>query len=156
MLFIPDFRLSKVFKIIKLLNKNLAQKRAFTLVEVLVSAVILSVGLVFIFQVFLNSLDIVNMFNNQLNAQLFLNEKIGQLQTNLNQQAGLFMPMKQSGVVRWDNREFNWQLDLELVDLPQELYLVNAQMSWLEGRKQRTLKRQAMVKSYFDNAALGR
>ncbi|MFH1062062.1 MAG: type II secretion system protein [Candidatus Omnitrophota bacterium] len=151
MLFIPDFRFKKLFRV-KSVNINSANKKAFTLVEVLVSSVILSVGLVIIFEVFLSSLDIVNLVNNRLNAQLFINEKIWQLQSNLDRQSGMFIPMKQSGSVMLGNKEFKWQLDMELVDISQELYKVSGQMNWLSGSKQKMIKRQVMVKSCFSNA----
>lgn len=144
-----------LFKI-KLVNMSRAKKKAFTLVEVLISAVILSIGLVVIFEVFLTSLEVVNLFNNRLNAQCFLNEKIWQLQSDLDQQRGIFIPMQQSGVVIIQNREFNWQLNMESVNLLTDLYKVTGQMLWSEGKKQRIIKRQAMVKSYFSNADPGK
>ncbi len=145
-------RLKQLFKK-KSSKRCLGQKnKAFTLVEVLVSAVILAVGLVIIFEVFLTSLDIVNLFNNRLNAQLFLDEKIWQLQSSLDQTSGMFIPSKQSGVVSIGARNFNWQLNMELVDLTQETFKVTAKVDWTEGQKQRNIKRQTIVKSYFSNA----
>jgi len=153
MLFFSKPRLKQLFKF-NLLKIGSGQNKGFTLVEVLVSAVILAVGLVVIFEVFLASLDIINLFNNRLNAQMYLDEKIWQLQSSLDQQRGMFIPSKQVGTVILGQKEFNWQLDLELVDLTQELFKVNGQMTWTEGKKNRSSKRQTVVKSYFSNANL--
>lgn len=155
MLFMSDFGLKKLSMTIRnprFIRTSSCNRRGFTLVEVLISAVILAVGLVVIFEAFLSSLDIVNLVDNRLNAQWFLNEKMQQLQSNLDRQSGMFIPMKQSGAVEIANKEFDWQLDMELVDVYQELYKVTAKMNWAEGSKQRMIKRQVMVKSYFGNA----
>jgi len=151
MLFFSKPGLNQLFKF-KSLKISFSQNKGFTLVEVLISAVILAVGLVVIFEVFLTSLDIVSLFDNRMNAQMYLDEKIWQLQSSLDQQSGLFIPSKQSGKVVLGQKEFNWQLDLELVDLTQELFKVNGQMNWTEGKKNRSSKRQTVVKSYFSNA----
>jgi len=148
----PMLKLKQLFE--KKLSKTCHGKenKAFTLVEVLVSSVILAVGLVIIFEVFLTSLDIVNLFNNRLSAQLFLDEKIWQLQSSLDQTSGMFIPNEQSGIVSISGRDFKWQLDMELVDLTQETFKVAARVDWTEGQKQRNIKRQTIVKSYFSNA----
>jgi prepilin-type N-terminal cleavage/methylation domain-containing protein len=135
-----------------LFNFNPKSQAGFTLIEVLLAAVILSVGLVVIFEVFLSSLDVVSLFDNRLNANWFLNEKIWQLQSDFDRQSGMFIPLNQSGVVKINKNDFQWQIDLEIVDAYQELYKATLEMSWKEGSKNRAVKRQVMVKSFFSNA----
>ena len=133
-------------------QRRICRRQGFTLVEVLVAAVILSVGLTAVFNVFLSSIDVVQLFDNRLNAQFFLNEKIKQLQAELNRQSGMFIPMDQSGQVEIGNKVFSWRLNMQVVDAYQELYRVNALMDWSEGDKIRKIKHQVMVKSFYSNA----
>jgi len=123
----------------------------FTLVEVLVSAVILAIGVVIIFEVFLLSLDIVNLFNHRLNAQWFLTEKIWQVQDVLDQPLGGFIPLKDSGTVIFSNKSFDWEVEVELLDVNQELYKLDAQINWNEGAKTRTITRTTFLKRKLAN-----
>jgi prepilin-type N-terminal cleavage/methylation domain-containing protein len=127
-------------------------RRGFTLVEVMVAAVILSLGMVVVFESFLKGLDTFNFFNNRLNAQWFINEKIWQVQAALDQPIGAFLPAQETGTVMVGNKEFTWQVSLSVLDVQQELYQMDAQMLWREGNKQRVIKRCTAIKRYFINA----
>ena len=123
----------------------------FTLVEVMVAVVILSVGLVIIYESFLISLDTINFFSNRLHAQLFMREKIWQVQNMLEQSTGIFLPTRENGSVDFGTRRFNWYVDLNLQDAQQQLYTLNASMVWSEGHKLRVIRRSTAVKRYLGN-----
>ncbi|MCP4650252.1 MAG: prepilin-type N-terminal cleavage/methylation domain-containing protein [PVC group bacterium] len=136
----------------RLLTISHKPSAGFTLIEVMVSVVILAVGLVVIYESFLVSLDTINFFFNRLNAQFFINEKIWQVQQNLDQSSGSFLATQQSGIERIDGRRFNWQINLTLDDVTQELYDVDASISWDEASKSRSIQRATMAKRFFSNA----
>ncbi|MFH2137146.1 MAG: prepilin-type N-terminal cleavage/methylation domain-containing protein [Candidatus Omnitrophota bacterium] len=124
----------------------------FTLVEVLVAVVVLSVGLVIIYESFLMSLDVINLFFNRLNAQFFISEKIAQVQHGFDQPAGTFFSPNQNGIVTLNNRLFNWQIDMNLLDVRGELYKLDTVVSWKEGSKDSVIRRSTLVKKYFSNS----
>ena len=124
----------------------------FTLVEVMVAVVVLSVGLVAVYEAFLVSLDAIGVFYNRLNAQFIANEEIERVQGELNLPTGTFLPSSQSGIREVDNRTFSWQLNLYLDDINQELYTINAFVSWQDEGTQRSISRAAYAKKYFANS----
>ena len=124
----------------------------FTLVEVMVTVVVLSVGLVAVYEAFLVSLDTMGIFHNRLNAQFIATEQIDRIQRELNLPTGTFLPSSQSGIREIDNRKFAWQLVLSLDDINQELYSVNAIVLWKDAQRERSINRQAYVKKYFSNS----
>ncbi|MFH1094239.1 MAG: prepilin-type N-terminal cleavage/methylation domain-containing protein [Candidatus Omnitrophota bacterium] len=124
----------------------------FTLIEVMVAAVVLVMGVVVIFESFLLSLDALAVFNNRLNAQWFFDEKIWQLQNSLDEPIGTFLPIQDNGVMRLGNEEYVWISNMQLVDPRQELYRVNLNLNWQQGNKTIEVKAQTMAKRYFNNS----
>ncbi len=134
--------------------KSLKRKEGFTLVEVMVAVVVLAVGLIIIYEAFLTSIDTINLFYNRLNAQLFISEKIGQMQDNLDQPQSSFLFSVRSGTIKYANRNFDWQINLKLEDVAQELYQIEALINWKDGQSSRTIKRTTKALRYFGNAGV--
>lgn len=132
-------------------QRRFRSRTGFTLVEIMLAAAILSLGLVFIYEVFLISLDAVSFFFNRLNAQHFINEKIWQVQDILDKPAGIFLPNQNQGTFTLHNKDFDWQLEIKSWDAEQELYLVNATVNWNEGQRRKTISRASAIKKYFSN-----
>ncbi len=126
----------------------------FTLIEIMVSVVVLAIGIIAIFEAFLMSLDITGFFNSRLNAQSFIHEKFFQIQELLDLPQGAFAPSSDSGTVTIASKQFNWQMNLVLTDVQQELYTVNIVMSWQEGNKSQRIQRATFVKRNFRNPSL--
>ena len=129
-------------------------QKGFTLVEVMVATVVLAIGVVIIFEVFLLSIDTANFFDDRMNAQWFLNEKLWQVQNSLNQPGGVFVPMHERGMVNLGRKVCKWETHLLTKDAAQELYLLRATLKWEQGNKQRSVTRQTLVKRYFNNSVL--
>jgi len=133
-------------------NRKLYSNSGFTLIEVMVATVVLVVGVVVIFEAFLLSLDALAVFNNRLNAQWFFDEKMWQVQNQMNEPAQAFMPMQDGGVMRLGTEEYVWASTMQLIDPRQELYRVNLNLNWQQGNKEIEVKAQTMAKRYFDNS----
>lgn len=136
----------------KFQKRRRIQASGFTLVEVMVSVVILSVGIIVIYESFLTSLDTLQLFFNRLNANLILTEKLWQAQDSFEQAGGVFLPLRSAGEIIMANKEFDWQLNLKEWDSRQDLFIACAQVSWQEGQKLRVLSRSGGVKRYFNNS----
>ncbi len=124
---------------------------AFTLVEVLAAASILAVGMVIIYEIFLLSLDATGFTINRLNAETFVNEKIWQMQNNFDQQSGLLIPAENSGQIILNNRLFDWQANMQLLDSKHELFLLNVAVNWKDGNRERKFVRSTMIIKDFSN-----
>lgn len=106
----------------------------FTLVEIMVSVAILSLGLIVILQGFAGSLNILRVCRNNLEASLFAEEKMTELEINIKQSKNAFIK-DLSGATQVGNLELQWQIvmapDLEYKDLNKIL----ATISWKEGKR---------------------
>ncbi|MFH2145108.1 MAG: prepilin-type N-terminal cleavage/methylation domain-containing protein, partial [Candidatus Omnitrophota bacterium] len=96
-------------------------KKGFTLIEVMIAVVILSVGIIVIYESFLISLDTLKLFFNRLNANLILTEKLWQTQDLYEQAGGVFLPLRSEGKITMANKVFDWQVDLSVWDSRQDL-----------------------------------
>ena len=106
----------------------------FTLVEIMVSVAILSLGLIVILQGFAGSLNILRVCRNNLEASLFAEEKMAELEINIKQSKNAFIN-DLSGATQVGNLGLQWQIvaspDLEYKDLNKIL----ATISWKEGKR---------------------
>jgi prepilin-type N-terminal cleavage/methylation domain-containing protein len=120
--------------------------KGFTLVEIMVATAILSLGLVMIYQSFFISLDTADYYFRHLDAQIWLDEKLWQVQDDFRREE-LFNPVKTSGEFTIRDRDFNWNMDYNSIGC-EELYKVNLKASWQQGRRTINLLRVAYVSSY--------
>ncbi len=123
----------------------------FTLIEVMAAAMILALGMVIIFEVFLVSLDTMRFFDTRISAQWLVNEKMWAVQDLLDQPLNVFMPQQQSGTVMFGTTPCVWQVTLTILDTQQEVYRLDAQASWQQGRRQCRVRRVTMAKRNFSN-----
>ncbi|MBU0634195.1 MAG: prepilin-type N-terminal cleavage/methylation domain-containing protein [Candidatus Omnitrophica bacterium] len=127
-------------------------KKGFTLIEVMIAVVILSVGIIVIYESFLISLDTLKLFFNRLNANLILTEKLWQTQDLYEQAGGVFLPLRSEGKITMANKVFDWQVDLSVWDSRQDLFIARTQVSWMEGYNSRILSKSGGIKRYFNNS----
>ena len=125
------------------MDNELWVKKGFTLVEIMVATAVLSFGLVMIYQAFFISLDAFDYYLNHLNAQLWLDEKIWQLEDDF-RRYGSFGSTPTFGEFIMGSKNFNWSMDYSLIGA-EELYKVGLQVSWQQGPRNITLPRVAYV-----------
>ena len=118
----------------------------FTLLEIMISVVILSLGIVFIFEALLVSFDLVNYCSNSLKITLWMDEKIWQTQDQLSR-FGDSASIEISGVLTNGNRDARWHLSHELID-EKELHKIDLVLFWREG--QREIKRMRSAYAIFE------
>lgn len=110
------------------------KNKGFTLIEIMVSVAILSLGLIVILQGFAGSLNILRVCRNNLEASLFAEEKMAELEINTKQSKNAFIK-DLSGATQSGNLGLQWQIvvspDLEYKGLNKIL----ATISWKEGKR---------------------
>ena len=116
--------------------------RGFTLIEVMVTTCILSLGIVLIYESFFISLDSLNYYSNYLNVASWMDEKIWQAQNNLSR-FGLLIPIETQGEFLNGNKNFRWNLSYNLIEDTQNLYQIDLILSWQEGKRKVKLLRTA-------------
>ena len=117
-----------------------AQSAGFTLIEVMVTVVILSLGTLVIHEGLLRSADVLVHTNSQLVAEEWFSDKTWDVEESLffseedSEQAA-------SGTFTEVNRNFDWSVATTPVSGGNKLYLINLNLLWHEGNKEVHLNR---------------
>ncbi len=113
----------------------------FTLVEVLVTTAVLSLGIVLIYRAFFTLLDSFGYYSNYLRVIAFADEKLWQAQDTLSC-FGSDAGAGSSGRLNIQNKDFNWRLSVSPVEA-ESLYRIDLTVNWQEGPRIRGLTRNA-------------
>ena len=120
--------------------------RGFTLLEIMVTTAVLSFGLVMIYQAFFISLDTFDYYVNSLRAQLWIDERIWQLEDDF-RRLRYFAPVQTGGAVVIGNQNYTWNLDYSLFDSPY-MYKVKLNLLWKQGKRKISLSRDAYLANF--------
>jgi prepilin-type N-terminal cleavage/methylation domain-containing protein len=128
------------------MSRNKRVKKGFTLVEVVVASVVLALGIVVIYEGFLTTLGGLNYCIDYLNAQVWIDEKIWDIQDKLSHYKTLLTEDKQ-GTFLIGSQQFDWTLMYSLIEGSSEasLYEINLGVSWQEGFHRINTKRGAYL-----------
>ena len=113
---------------------EIGKNRGFTLIEIMVSIAILSLGLILILQSFAYSLNALRICRNNLEATLLAEEKMSQMQIIAQQTRGSLLSGIE-GESSLGNIEFKWEIDAVQDEEYVNLYKVASTTSWKEGRR---------------------
>lgn len=126
----------------KTYNRIPNTEHAFTLIEVMVTTAILSLGVVLVYSAFFISLDSFNYCSDYLAVAPLMDELIQQAQEQLSSQGGSALPPG-NGQLRVNNKEFNWYLKCVPVMGVQDLFKIDLVFSWQQARKNKKISRVA-------------
>ncbi len=122
--------------------------RGFTFVEVMVTLVILSAGIVFIYKTFFLCVDYLSRLTIRLYAGQLVEARIADLQRKAQASGGLGFERGPMSVRQEFNHkpvEFAFQIDLNPVHGFEDLYQMQVGVSWVDGGRGNNFKRLAMV-----------
>ena len=122
-----------------------SKKQAFTLIEVMLATMVLSLGAVLIHEVFFKSLDTFNYCHNYFSVGYWLDEKIWSVQDNL-RQSGPLANIARGGKFKAGNKDFVWILSYDLAYDTRDLYKIVLDVSWREGPRDIRESRTAFAK----------
>ncbi|MFH1478838.1 MAG: prepilin-type N-terminal cleavage/methylation domain-containing protein [Candidatus Omnitrophota bacterium] len=125
-------------------NFKIISITGFTLVEVMAATMILSLGLVLIYQSFFLSLDIYNYYSDYLAVSSFAGEKICEAEVSLERYGDNASP-DTSGVFNIRNRLFNWKIDYDRIGEEPDLYKIEFNTLLKRGSKKIKFSRYAYV-----------
>ena len=117
--------------------------KGFTLIEAVVATAVLGLGLALIFQGLFTSLNAYDYYDNYLSILPRADEKLYEAQDRINR-LGPQADLDTSG--EWVNqrdRRFKWGLGSSLLDKAGGLYKLNLLVSWNEGNRKVSLRREA-------------
>lgn len=125
-------------------------RKGFTLIELMLSVVILGFGLVIIIQSFLLSLNGLNISQNYIKALSFAQDKLTALELAAYENNGLLPGLApESGKEHLGSREFTWVSEVkEIIEpdyLTEELVQGCIKLNW----KERNINRDISLANYF-------
>jgi len=116
------------------IDKRPRKKQGFTLIEVMLSVAILSLGFTLVLQGFSQSLNTLRISKNNLKASLLAEVKLAEMQINAREgQDVLLEDLNQK--ILLDNIEFVWAAKVTLDEEDENLNKTVATLSWQEGRR---------------------
>ncbi len=111
-------------------------KRAFTLIEVMVTVSVLSLGLLLLYHSFFVSMDAMQYASNRLNAQIWLEGKIWE-ESDVLRRTKALPSGTENGVFQFQGRDFSWKRSVAALET--NLYSLTVTLSWKESGRQREL-----------------
>ncbi|OGX37013.1 MAG: hypothetical protein A3G91_06230 [Omnitrophica WOR_2 bacterium RIFCSPLOWO2_12_FULL_50_9] len=123
-------------------SQKAAMSAGFTLIEVMVSVAILAFGIVVIYEAMLTSLNIFGSYASYLNAQSWIDEQIWEAQDRVNH-SRIVTTRENKGALRLNNKDSEWTMQIDPLDMEAGLYALNIRLAWQEGERTITLSRGA-------------
>ena len=132
------------------LAKNLKTKNGYTFIEIMVTLVILSVGIVGVYQALFKSLDHMTRLNSRLYADILLDDQIATIERKL--RAYKTLPMEnpvQEVDVGVQKISFEPQLRIGEVDQFTDVFKIELLYTWLDHNHQIQLGRSAYLSDFL-------
>jgi prepilin-type N-terminal cleavage/methylation domain-containing protein len=121
--------------------------KGFTLLEVMIATVVLSLGATLIYQSFFISIDSFDYYSTLFKTIPWMDEKIWQAQDEL-ARLGPAAQLETQGKLNTGSRDIMWNLAYNSIDETGSLFQVNLALSWPQARKTIRLSRSAYA-NYF-------
>jgi hypothetical protein len=119
-------------------------KRSFSLIEVLSAVAVLSLGFVFIYQVYFVFLDLFSYYKDYLQLGLILDEKLWETEQIFRYNPQI-QDIQTNGIFKIDNKDFDWNLNYDLLDKESTLYRIDLNLKGQEGKRRFNLKRSSFI-----------
>jgi prepilin-type N-terminal cleavage/methylation domain-containing protein len=116
------------------MTSETGKNKGFTLIEIMISIAILSLGLILILQGLTQCLNILRISQNNLETSLLAEEKMAEMEIAVKQDKEMFSK-DTSGESQSGNIEFNWHVRLNPDMQYEDLYEVLTTVNWTEGRR---------------------
>ena len=105
-------------------------RRGFTLIEVILSIMILALGIVSVQRVFIGSLPALSVIENWSQAERLLEEKIWGLEREVRERGKKFRKRNDSGLILGSDRTFQYDMSLREMSPDAHLMEAKAVISW--------------------------
>jgi len=118
-----------------------SRKKGFTLVEVILSVVILTVGVISVQKIFIGSLSALSVIENWDQAEWLLQGKIWEIKRRIQEKPQGFQPMQKHEVLLGKNRAYQYDLNIRSISSDNNLMEAEAGISWESRGIRRSIAR---------------
>ena len=116
--------------------------KGFTLVEVMITAAVLSLGAMLLYQAFFTSLNIFEYCADYLSLSAAIDEKVWEAQDEIVRR-GSSASIETAGEFVNRARVFPWSVNVAAIDEKNGLYRIDFVLSWRSNARENTLTRIA-------------
>lgn len=121
----------------------------FTLIEVMISVAILSIGLVLILQGSTNLLNILRISENNLKVTLMAENKMAEAEISIKENRNIFLK-DLNEEFQFDNVQLKWEVSITLDEENENLNKVEAVMFWQEGKRTGKIFLDTYMRNYAE------
>jgi prepilin-type N-terminal cleavage/methylation domain-containing protein len=129
-------------------NARRTTKYAFTLVEIIISAAILSVGLTVVLTGLTGLLNTLRISQNNLDSIFIFDKKMADLELKRAEEGKLETGYKED--FEFGKLSFQWEIDLSPVEDFEQLKKMVAVLSWQEGKREGKIIVPAYLRSNLE------
>jgi len=112
-------------------------KNGFTLLEVILSAAIITAGFVFILQAIGRQINAVSIADDKIQTALFLKEKISQTEAELLKKGKIIPGLRKGDVIK-NGKTYKWTLSINEDEQFKNLHEIKAVCSWQKFGRQKS------------------
>lgn len=109
-------------------------QRGFTLIELMITISILSLGLVSVQGTFLRFADLIGRYSNSITTYEWMDQKIWETRYELFYAESPAAGGSSSGTFTQNHRDFYWTLDIKTIPAATDTYSANLKVGWQQGR----------------------
>ena len=122
----------------------------FTFIEIMVTLVILSLGIVAIYRVFITSLDQITHLNSRLYANILLEDRAATIERTLRAYQALPFELEPQEVVDVGVKSIHLEPEYSIAEVMDfsDIYKIHVAYVWTEGGRKVRLSREALISDY--------
>jgi len=126
---------------------KIKQKKGLTFIEMMVTLVIISLGIVGIFTSLLSALDQTNYLTNRLYAAQLLDNKIFQQEKMFRRHKKFMLDSNSKINMHTGYKRISFYPEINIRDIngAADIFLLDASLSWMEAGKKKKIKRSAYI-----------
>jgi len=132
--------------------KIVRKQKGFTLIELMVTIAILSVGIIGIYRAFFISLDYLTHITNRIYANVFLDNKICEIQREFISKKTIPFTTRSwkndRAVINHKVKDYSYKVNLTNVDNLEEIFKMNLSAVWDEKNRDISLSKEVYVSVY--------
>ena len=122
-------------------SRQFGGKKGFTLIEIILSIVILTVGIISVQRVFIGSLSALSVIENWDQAEALLEEKIWDIERGVKEGDGVLPSSQSNGVLLGKIRTYQYDLNIRAIDRESNFVEATLSVSWKISGIKRSITR---------------
>lgn len=132
------------------MTSPIGNNKGFTFIEVMVTLVIFSTGIVAVFQSYLISLDRINHITNRLYAGIYLDERLRTIERNLKVYQTLPFELDRTKEVDVGGKTLTYKHDLKIsqVENFNDVFQLDLSYEWEENNRTVSLSRSIYISDF--------